>query len=547
MPDRYGTGTNLSHFRPFVAGGHDGMATATTGDEGVGGPGVAVRTGAMLLLATVAAAASACGSEQQRASLTAGSGGAAGNRSGGAAGNRSGGAGTSGAGGGHTATAGAAGPATRLETCADLFDEDRIATYDLRIAQRDWDALVVDFYNLRHNQDLDLDIHPYHPIAELRYGNEIVKNAMIRLKGQSSWEEALEAGDDPPKMQFVISFNEIDAKARFHGVRKLELDMPRSDKSYLRQRLALVYLRAMGLPAQCANSGRLIVNGAYYGLYTNLERPDAEFLERVFPGQADGDLWDGGWGLVTNEATVGQPKPRMDAWHAVRSAAALAAIADMDEVLAEWAGEAMIANEDGYWIGRENFFLYDHPTRGWLWIPHDMDATIDWVAGTDPLYPWGAGLSPWTPPWPHYAAVVNDQAWRERYVQALRRAHDVFVATKLPARLDRYAAQVADAAAADPTRPFGVEEHVAAVASLRLALLEREELIRTWLACRAAPAGARDADHDGHPFCADCDDHDANTYPGAREICGDGADQSCDGSDADGCRSSLVAAPDARP
>ena len=42
---------------------------------------------------------------------------------------------------------------------------------------------------------------------------------------------------------------------------------------------------------------------------------------------------------------------------------ALTAIADVDEALAEWAGEAMIDDSDGFWIGRHNFLIYDHPTR----------------------------------------------------------------------------------------------------------------------------------------------------------------------------------------
>jgi hypothetical protein len=427
------------------------------------------------------------------------------------------------------------GPTPGAGECADVFSEDRVTTYEIQIAPSDWEGLVSDFYNMPRNDAANLDIHPYHPLAEFRYGNDVVTDAMIRLKGQSSWRESLEAGDNPPKLQFVISFNENDPTARFHGLRKLELDMPRIDRSYLRERVALSYLRALGLPAQCANSARLMVNGAYFGLYTNLERPDQEFLQRMFPGQDEGDLWDGGWGLQTNTDTRSQPKPRMDAWQAVRTTADLVAIADVDAALAEWAGEAMILNSDGFWIGRQNFFLYDHPTRGWLWIPHDLDATIDWIdPRTDPLFYWGK-LDAWDKPWPHYAAVINDPATRDRYVAALHHATDAFAAAKLPELVDRYAAQIADAAAADPTRPFTVDQHVAAVKSVREALVGRGAALQEWLACSKAPTAAADADGDGRPFCLDCNDGDPAAYPGATETCGDGRDQSCDGSATDGC------------
>jgi hypothetical protein len=72
------------------------------------------------------------------------------------------------------------------------------------------------------------------------------------------------------------------------------------------------------------------------------------------------------------------------------------------------------------------------------------------------------------------------------------------------------------------------------VASLRQALSARAAYVRSWLDCRAAGTGT-DADGDGHPFCFDCNDADPAAYPGAPEICGDGRDQSCDGSDLDGC------------
>jgi hypothetical protein len=31
--------------------------------------------------------------------------------------------------------------------------------------------MVNDFYNMQLNDDLNLNIHPYHPIAEFKYGN----------------------------------------------------------------------------------------------------------------------------------------------------------------------------------------------------------------------------------------------------------------------------------------------------------------------------------------------------------------------------------------
>ena len=110
--------------------------------------------------------------------------------------------------------------------------------------------------------------------------------------------------------------------------------------------------------------------------------------------------------------------------------------------------------------------------------------------------------------------MIRDPIWQERYVAALRHAYEVFKAAKLIDLLDRYAAQVADAAATDPTRPFSVDDHLAGVESLRHALHERDELMSAWLDCRAAPAGAVDADGDGHPFCADCNDGDPERVSG---------------------------------
>ena len=491
------------------------------------------RNAGVWICAGLVLAAAACGDDLRRPPLSKGNGtspdpnaiSGSGGR-GGAGANGDAGSGAVGGTGGPLDTS----PLPPAGPCADIFADDLFPTYELQIAPAEWDALLQDFYSLDQNIDAKVDAHPYHRVDQFKYGDEIVTNALIRLKGFSSWSQAIQ--DHPPKLQFVISFDDIDENARFHGLRKIELDMPRIDQTYLRQRMSLWFLRALGLPSQCANSARLVINGALYGLYTNLERPDKEFLHRLFPGAEHADLWDGGWQLETNKNNVGLPHPRMDAFWAAKTTAATAAIADMDEALLEWASEAMLGDPDGFWIGHTNWLIYDHPTRGWLWIPHDLDATIDWLdPRIDPMYYWGGQTAGWAPPWQHYVAVLKDDNWREHYVAALRRSLDAYVAAQLPEMVDRFAAQIRDDVAADPTRPFTFDDHLRQVDYLRQSIFVRIDSIRAWLDCRAAPDGAADADLDGRPFCMDCQDTDPTIYPGAPEICGDTFDQDCDGTD----------------
>lgn len=54
---------------------------------------------------------------------------------------------------------------------------------------------------------------------------------------------------------------------------------------------------------------------------------------------------------------------------------------------------------------------------------------------------------------------------------------------------------------------------------------QRERFVRDWLACQRD--GGRDDDEDGFLWCDDCNDADADTFPGAPERC-NGLDDDCD-------------------
>lgn len=416
--------------------------------------------------------------------------------------------------------------------CSPIFRQGILPEYRITISDEEWAKLQDEFLHVVERTAMMLDPEPYHPV-QVTYDDGVdppleIPGTLLRLKGASSWLQTI-MFDANPKMQFVLAFNEVDPKGRFQGVRKVELDMPRTDTTFIRQRLALHYLRSAGTYAQCANSARVVINGQYYGLYTHLERMDKEFLQRYFGNDGtedEGDLWKGGRTIKTNEDTFSWD--RIDTfWNGVTTAAELDALVDMDTSVYEWAAEAVVGAADGYYNGRANFYLYDHPTRGFIWFPHDMDtafASEFLPADADAVFPWCAGR--WEKDWRHYLITLNEEPWREQYIAALREARAAYDAALLDETVEKWRAQIRASAEADEHRPFSMDMHDAALDATRQYIGDRSTYIDAWLACRES--GGPDADGDGFMWCHECDDNDAAVHPGATETC-NLRDDNCDG------------------
>ena len=406
--------------------------------------------------------------------------------------------------------------------CPAIFAQNLLPDYNVTISAPELAKLEAEFKGRVAAELAMIDPNPYHPI-EFRYRDVMLGNAMIRLKGQSSWLQTVML-DPNPKMQFVISFNEVDPKGRFFGVRKLELDMPRSDASFLQQRLALYQFRKAGIDAQCANHARLTINGTYYGVFTNLERMDKEFLQRRFGELDEGDLWEGGRIIQTNEDTFSWA--RLDQFWHLGNLAQLVPMVDFMASVRMWSVDAMMGDADGYYNGRANFYLYDHPTRGFLWLPHDLDTAFNesfLPAAASPLYPAGEGRNKHDRE--HWALIMEDAEWQDRYVTMLAEARAHFDVKALQARIDAWSAQIATSVAQDTHSVATHEEHLAGVVALRGFVAERAAAVDSWLSCRGG--GGADLDGDGFTSCYDCAGSDPAAYPGATERC-NGQDDDCD-------------------
>jgi CotH kinase protein/Putative metal-binding motif len=413
--------------------------------------------------------------------------------------------------------------------CPALFEQNILPTYHVGISDDEWAKMEDEFLHREERLAAGLEEHPYHPIT-LQYDDGSqqidINNALIRLKGNSSWTQTVQF-DENPKMQFVLAFNEIDPKARFMGQRKVELDMPRTDRTFMRQRLALLAMRRAGITAQCANSARVEINGNYYGLYTHIERFDKEFLQRNFPGLDDGDLWSGGRIIKTNEDTFTWDRLELF-WHQTFTITDLEAIADVADSVKEWSAEAVIGDADGYYNGRPNYYLYDHPTLGFIWLPADLDTVFDMdflPANSSLTFPLCTGRT--ADDRKHYAMVMGSPMWLEKYIQGLEAARASYDVAAMQQRVDNWSAQIHSAAEADKHRPFTMDEHQFAVDLMRQYIADRAAYVDSWLACYRGGGGA-DADGDGFDFCHDCDESAPDVNPGQSEIC-NGWDDDCDG------------------
>jgi hypothetical protein len=433
-------------------------AATTSGSGGSGGSGGAATTSS-----TTGTSTSTTGSGGDATSTsTTGSGG-----SGGAATTTS----STGSGGDlDGGVGGDAGPVvTWPKPCADIYDQDKVPTFDLSFTAEELAGL---------ESDCQGNVQKYRPV-KLTYEGETI-DALVRMKGNWSW--------NCQKKQFIVSFNELNPAGRFHGLRKIVFDAPWYDRTILHERLAFPFFKKLGLPYSCANNAKVTLNGQYYGVYANVERLDKEYLQRNFI-EDDGNLYQGGAELKTNLDI--NDTSDLQALNAANTIDQLDASIDLDEAVAEWAAEAMIPAMDNYWAGVEiNYYLYHHPSRGFLYLPYDMDLIFGDSAypGGGPVWPDALVSDPITyqhPGWlkePVLKKVLSNPTWCNRFVEELVKARAAYSPAELSAMVDTWNGQISQAVADDNNKAFSTAEHVTAISDLKTFFTARAGVVDAWLA-----------------------------------------------------------------
>ena len=360
--------------------------------------------------------------------------------------------------------------------CDEIYDNSHLPTFEITISASAWATLQDEYDNWDSPRWKSKPLSQYQPLDNFRYQDEWVPGAAIRLKGSTDhWNTG--------KMQFNISFKQYDGKGRFHGLRKLNLDAPHCDPSMMHDRLGMALFRDLGLPAPCCNHVRLVVNGEYYGLFVNIEQVDQEFLYRNFGHDDEGNLYK----YNKKKTHESDPlTPDLDQFEADLPLPELEQLLDLNQALLFWAMEAVIPHFDGYVVGGNNYYLYNHPKRGLLLIPWDLDYSFEIDAehtyyDLDPMgYEVGYGHGK-----PHHMkTVLADEEWLEAYYEALAVALAAYDSDTLIQRTALWEEQISEALSEDPNLYFGMDEHEDRVALLEGFVAERAVYLYSWLACK---------------------------------------------------------------
>ncbi|HEX2872609.1 MAG TPA: CotH kinase family protein [Polyangiaceae bacterium] len=390
--------------------------------------------------------------------------------------------------GGATAISGSggalAGAAALPDTSGEIYDPAKLPRFDLELPAASVAAL---------KQDPDTYV-----TGSLKYGDEVVSNIGVRIKGEGS----LRTLDE--KAAFKLKFDEFVPKQSFHSLRRMTLNNMVEDPSFLAERLAFHFFRAQKLPAPRCNSALVYVNGQFFGVYANVEAEDKTFLRRWFADDG-GNLYEEGqvdftpgnetaFDLETNEeandrsdlvALIGAVSNAKPASYMTDVGAQL----DMTHFLAFTAAEAAVNQWDMYAYTvfyPNNFRIYRDPTtQKFTMLPWGMDMSmkpfrdsgkphIDVQAvarqGDSQNGKITAGLM--------FRSCLTSPGCKAAYLEVVNETADAYAAANLEALAKQYFAQIEAEIAKDTRKEYTAAQVKAGYDSLLKTIRERPAALR---------------------------------------------------------------------
>lgn len=269
---------------------------------------------------------------------------------------------------------------------APLYEPTVLRTLFLEFENADWEQELADF----NNTDVEVP-------ATLTVDGKKYPQIGVHFRGMSSFMAVGEGS----KRSLNLTLDFVDPQQRLYGYKTLNLLNAHEDASFLHTVLYFHVARNY-IPAPKANFVKVVINGESWGVYTNVQQFNKEFVTENYPGLT-GTRWKvpggpgGRGGLEYVGDNIDEYKRRFEmksddgdkAWKALANLcrvlnqtpidqleAALKPILDIDGALWFLALDNALINGDGYWTRASDYSLFLDKKGVFHVIPHDANETF---------------------------------------------------------------------------------------------------------------------------------------------------------------------------
>ncbi len=364
-----------------------------------------------------------------------------------------------------------------------VFPQDQVNELEITIGADQWSAIR---NNLKSLFGYDFGAggiggppgafpttEPDYVQTTVKFKGKTWQHVGFRLKGNSTLTAAWRSGIY--KLPFRLDFDKFEdvqpsvKNQKFYGFKELSFSPGVKDNSLIREKLGSDIFRMAGIPsAQSAFYKVYIDFGAgmkYCGIYCGLELPDDKMIIQQL-GEDAGNLYKpesklatfvqtefekknnelaGDFGDVSGLVKALQSTKRSSDVAAWRSG--LEAVFNVDHFAKYLAINNSIVNWDTYGVMAHNYYLYNHSTKGLLWIPWDNNESFSkspGITGTTggPTGPGNAislTMNEVGTGWPLINYIANDAVYFEKYKSHMRDfKNGIFTESTVGAMIDKY-------------------------------------------------------------------------------------------------------------
>jgi len=274
---------------------------------------------------------------------------------------------------------------------ASLYDPTVLRTLFLEFENEDWEDELAAF------KGSDVDVP-----ATLTVDGKAYPNVGVHFRGMSSYMMA-PAGY---KRSLNLSLDYVDPEQRLYGYKTLNLLNCAGDSSLL-STVLYSHIGRQYTAAPKANLVKVVINGESWGIYSNVQQYNKEFLAENYSSD-EGARWkvigspgaDGGLRYLGENIedyrrrfeikTKDKDESWRDLIHLCRVLnetptdqleQAITPILDIDSTLWFLALDVVLANSDGYWTRASDYHLF-HGAGGKFYVaPHDMNEAFHGMGG----------------------------------------------------------------------------------------------------------------------------------------------------------------------